>query len=152
LLEEALPYLQQSGNNLPLARVMEGSDMYQLMRRDLISSIVYINNLDVQNVWRRNKTRIQKSMVWCTKFLNIVVLIDDALSMYTNIDTTTGIDALSKLLPTHKESTDPSFPTEIFLTAIEIIMNNNIFMFGDTYWIQLKVPPRVTQLPPSTQS
>jgi hypothetical protein len=61
---------------LPLARVMEGSDMYQLMRRYLISSIVYIDNLDVQNVWRRNKTKIQKSMVWCTKFLNIVVLTD----------------------------------------------------------------------------
>jgi hypothetical protein len=62
----------------------------------------------------------------------------DTSSMYTNIDTTTGIDALSKLLWTHKESTDPSFPTEFFLTTMEIIMNNNIFMFGDTYWIQLK--------------
>jgi len=62
----------------------------------------------------------------------------DASSMYTNIDSTTGLGALSKLLRTHKESTDPSFPTEFVLTTMEIIMNNNIFMFGDTYWIQLK--------------
>ena len=62
----------------------------------------------------------------------------DASSMYTNIDTTTGIDAISRLLQKHKALNDPSFPTEFFLRTMEIIMNNNIFMFGDTYWIQLK--------------
>jgi hypothetical protein len=62
----------------------------------------------------------------------------DASSMYTNKDTTTGIDAISRLLQKHKDSNDSSFPTEFFLRTMEIIMNNNIFLFGDTYWIQLK--------------
>jgi hypothetical protein len=62
----------------------------------------------------------------------------DASSMYSNIEPTMGIDALSKLLAQHKASINPSFPTEFFLTTMEIIMNNNIFMFGDTYWNQLK--------------
>lgn len=62
----------------------------------------------------------------------------DATSMYTNIKTDIGIRALNALLTQHKESSDPHFPKDFFLTTMEIIMNNNIFMFGDTYWLQLK--------------
>jgi hypothetical protein len=62
----------------------------------------------------------------------------DATSMYTNIKTNTEIRTLNELITQHKESIDSNFPKEFFLTTMEIIMKNNIFMLGDTYWLQLK--------------
>jgi hypothetical protein len=57
----------------------------------------------------------------------------DATVMCTDIDTTTGVKALTKLLIQHEASIHPSFPKNFFLTTLEIIMKNIIFMFGDTY-------------------
>jgi hypothetical protein len=55
--------------------------------------------------------------------------------MYTNIDTNIGIQALENIFNTNT-SIPESFPKELFLKTLRIIMENNIFTFGDTYWIQ----------------
>jgi len=66
------------------------------------------------------------------------VFTADAISMYTNIDTETGIQSLRDLLTTHALHISPTFPTEFFLLTLEIVMSHNIFSFGDLFWWQLQ--------------
>jgi hypothetical protein len=54
----------------------------------------------------------------------------DATAMYTNITLEYGLEALGNLIPPH-------LPSALFLTTLEIVMSNNIFTFGDTFWRQL---------------
>jgi hypothetical protein len=68
---------------------------------------------------------------------NALILTADAKSMYTNIDTTTGIDTFKDFLVTNTDKLPKDFPTSLFLHILEIVMRNNIFSFGDTYWLQL---------------
>jgi len=56
--------------------------------------------------------------------------------MYTNIDLTTSIQAMETLFQIHANEIPASFPTELLLTPLRIIMANNIFSFGDTHWLQ----------------
>jgi len=62
----------------------------------------------------------------------------NASSMYTNMDTTTGIQAMQHLLELYHEHIPTNFPRDFFLTTLEIVMKNNIFSFGDTFWLQLQ--------------
>jgi hypothetical protein len=62
----------------------------------------------------------------------------DATSMYTNIDTATGIQTFKNLFDKYTAVISTNFPKEFFLQTLEIVMNYNIFSFGDTYWQQLK--------------
>ncbi len=62
----------------------------------------------------------------------------DATSMYTNIDTTTGLQTFRHLFHTYNDSIPITFPKDLFLTTLEIIMSNNIFSFSDTFWLQLQ--------------
>jgi hypothetical protein len=59
----------------------------------------------------------------------------DAVSMYTNIDTNHALSVISDFLrhsPICRDSdADP------IIRALEIIMRNNLFKFGDTYWLQI---------------
>lgn len=57
--------------------------------------------------------------------------------MYTNIDIDTGLTSISELLQTNYTDTPTNFPAQLFLKILEIIMKNNIFQFGPTYWLQL---------------
>jgi hypothetical protein len=62
----------------------------------------------------------------------------DALEMYTNMDVDTGLMAFRNLFTTYRDSLPPTFPTEFFLSTLEIVMKSNIFTFSDTYWLQLQ--------------
>ncbi len=62
----------------------------------------------------------------------------DATAMYTNIDTNMGTQAFKDLFTTYNDQIPQNFPREYFLTVLEIVMNNNIFSFGDTFWLQLE--------------
>ncbi len=61
----------------------------------------------------------------------------DAKSMYTNTDSTSGITAIRELLTTNAALIPADFPKELFLQILEIVMENNIFSFADSYWLQL---------------
>jgi hypothetical protein len=61
----------------------------------------------------------------------------DAKSMYTNIDSTSGISALRELLTTNAALIPTDFPKDLFLQVLEIVMSNNVFSFADSYWLQL---------------
>ncbi len=68
---------------------------------------------------------------------NALVFSADATSMYTNIDTETGIQAVRDFLNYNSEHIPEDFPTNMFLQVLELVMTNNIFSFGDTTWLQL---------------
>jgi len=60
----------------------------------------------------------------------------NAKSMYTNIDTNTGISAIQEFIMTNTKHLPLNFPTELFLQILAIVMGNNIFDFAGTYWRQ----------------
>ena len=63
----------------------------------------------------------------------------DARSMYTEIDTAHGIKAienwLSKLITESK--IDPTYPVEIIIQLLTLVMTSSTFALGDTFWKQL---------------
>jgi len=61
----------------------------------------------------------------------------DATSMYTNIDTETGVSAIRDFIATNLRYLPQDFPTELSLQILNIVMENNIFTFAGTYWLQL---------------
>jgi hypothetical protein len=61
----------------------------------------------------------------------------DAKSMYTNIDTPTGLASIRALIIENIETLPENFPTELFLEVLKIVMENNIFCFADSHWLQL---------------
>jgi hypothetical protein len=61
----------------------------------------------------------------------------DATSMYTNIDTATGLQSVEKLIVAHQHCLPHNFPKNLFLRVLQLVMDNNIFSFGSSYWLQL---------------
>jgi hypothetical protein len=68
---------------------------------------------------------------------NALLFSADATSMYTNIDTPTGITAVRDFIESCKNQIPENFPINLFLEVLELVMNNNIFTFSNTYWLQL---------------
>ena len=59
----------------------------------------------------------------------------DAVSMYTNINTSAALYEIAQYL--HQRSRRfNSIPLEALMQALTLVMRNNIFQFGDTYWLQ----------------
>ncbi len=58
----------------------------------------------------------------------------DARSMYTNIDTDHALAEIGNYL--RQEEVDCYNP-EAIMTALSLLMRNNVFRFGDTFWKQL---------------
>ena len=61
----------------------------------------------------------------------------DATAMYTNITTSTAIEAFESLFNDNSDQIPSNFPRTFFLQVLEIIMNRNIFAFDNTFWLQL---------------
>jgi hypothetical protein len=57
--------------------------------------------------------------------------------MYTNIDSTIGLTAIKDFLDMNKNYISQDFPKELFLQILQLVMENNIFSFSNTYWLQL---------------
>ena len=60
----------------------------------------------------------------------------DAISMYTNIDVSHSIEIISKWFVEFENELPPNFPCNLLLPALEIVMRNNVFSFGNTTWLQ----------------
>ena len=61
----------------------------------------------------------------------------DANSMYTNIDTDHAIDVIGKWLDSLEGRLPPHFPLETVKEAMKLVMRNNVFEYGDLYFLQL---------------
>jgi hypothetical protein len=86
----------------------------------------------------KNSTKLIHDLKNLTLPQNARLFTADASSMYTNIDTRTGIEAFQHLFTLYTDLIPEDFPKDFFLTTLDIIMNNNIFSFGDTFWRQLQ--------------
>jgi hypothetical protein len=61
----------------------------------------------------------------------------DAVSMYTNIDTDHALQVISAFLRTHPLCQN-IYNIESVNRGLAILMRNNLFKFGNTYWLQLE--------------
>ena len=67
---------------------------------------------------------------------NAKIVTTDATSMYTNINTKEGIETIRKYLITFANEIDPHLPLDLICEMLEIVMTQNIFRFGNTWWKQ----------------
>ena len=67
---------------------------------------------------------------------NTKLFTSDATSMYTNIDPDEGINVLRKYITTYKSEVKETVNTELICDLTKLVMNTNIFKFGDTWWHQ----------------
>jgi len=86
--------------------------------------------------YTKNSTDIIHDLKGLTLPENAKLFSADATSMYTNIDTTLGLDTMKEFLSANSTNISPTFPTHLFLQIMEVVMRNNIFAFQDTYWLQ----------------
>ena len=56
--------------------------------------------------------------------------------MYTNIDIDHSIEIVRRWFTEFSEDIPSDISTNLIISALEIVMNNNIFTFGDTFWRQ----------------
>jgi len=68
---------------------------------------------------------------------NALLFSADAKSMYTNIDTNIGIQAIKDFITSNESLLPTDFPSLLFLQILEIVMKNNVFAFKNTTWLQL---------------
>lgn len=67
---------------------------------------------------------------------NAKLITADAISMYTNIDTDHGLQILSEFINEYSSTVDPDFPSDTVIKLLTIVMKNNIFTFGDLFFLQ----------------
>lgn len=72
---------------------------------------------------------------------NCLIFSTDAVSMYTNIHFGHANEVIYDFLTTNKKGKEivrkEEIPVNALMRALEIVMENNVFKFGDTFWIQL---------------
>ena len=54
--------------------------------------------------------------------------------MYTNIKTGPALQRIGKFALEHKKHM--TFPPVVSMDALRLLMTNNVYKFGDTYWLQ----------------
>jgi hypothetical protein len=86
--------------------------------------------------YTKNSTDIIQDLRELTLPENATLFLADAKSMYTNIDTSLGLETLKDFLLKNSTGISTTFPTNLFLQIMELVMRNNIFSFQDTYWLQ----------------
>jgi len=87
--------------------------------------------------YTKNSFEIIKDLKQLNLPSNALLFSADAKSMYTNIDSNTGLLTFQNFFETNAANIPPNFPVTLFLNILEMIMKNNIFSFSDTFWLQL---------------
>ncbi len=85
----------------------------------------------------KDSTTVIKELKELTIPINARLFSADATSMYTNIDTHLAVDSIKSLILDNTDSLPCNFPTSIILEILTIVMENNVFSFADTFWLQL---------------
>jgi hypothetical protein len=66
----------------------------------------------------------------------VLLFSADANSMCTNIETNLSITAIHDFLLHNSSHLPQDYPSNLILQILSIVMNNNIFSFTDTFWLQ----------------
>jgi hypothetical protein len=69
---------------------------------------------------------------------NAKLFTADATAIYPNIDTEIGIQAFENIFNTCNDLIPKNFPKELLLRVLRTIIENNIFTFRDTFWLQTR--------------
>ena len=99
---------------------------------------VWIDN-QLQSIARQQQayfrdSAVLKSMLSTLELpANARLFTADAVSMYTNIPTDKGLHLLSAFL---RRKYEKELPVDAVMSALKIIMKNNIFQFGDLFFLQ----------------
>ena len=67
---------------------------------------------------------------------SVRLITADAVPMYTNIDTQHGLQILQELIFTYAPTIDPTFLTDTIFQLLKIMMKNNVFTFGDLFFLR----------------
>ena len=65
------------------------------------------------------------------------LLTSDAKSMYTNMDPVEGLEAIRLYIEEFSCELKERFPKVLILRLLWLVMTNNVFKFGETFWLQL---------------
>jgi hypothetical protein len=87
--------------------------------------------------YTRNSTDVINDLKFLTLPKGATIFSADVKSMYTNIDTDLGIYTFKEFLQHNQDKIPKDFPTNLFLRILESVMQNNIFTFADTFWLQV---------------
>jgi hypothetical protein len=87
--------------------------------------------------YTKNSFEIIKDLKQLNLPSNALLFSADAKSMYTNIDSNTGLLTFQNFFEANAANIPPNFPVTLFLNILETVMKNNIFSFSDTFWLQL---------------
>jgi hypothetical protein len=66
-----------------------------------------------------------------------LLFTSDAKSMYTCIPTEPALDLISSYLRTNENNTFHHYNSNALIEALQIVFQNNLIQFGDTYWQQI---------------
>ena len=65
------------------------------------------------------------------------LFVADAVGMYTNISTSHGITVINDWIDDYSDELPLDFPVAAVKDALKLVMNNNIFEFGDSFFEQI---------------
>ena len=68
--------------------------------------------------------------------MDVRFLTAEAVSMYTNINVTHALEVFGNYFADFNHELPSNYPTQLLLTLLNIVMNNNVFRFGDLYFLQ----------------
>jgi hypothetical protein len=88
----------------------------------------------LQRSFFKSSADLQKKCTTADVPDNVTLFTADAVSYYTNIPTDKALRKIAKYLRDNTNR-DPKVPINATIEALEIIMCNNFFTFGDTTWI-----------------
>ena len=66
-----------------------------------------------------------------------ILITSDATAMYTNIDPQDGIKTVEAYMRKYQHEITKNVPIYLVIKLLKLVMENNVFMFGSTYWKQL---------------
>ena len=64
------------------------------------------------------------------------VFSSDATAMYANIDPDKGIPAAKKYIYLFGNECSQHIPTELIINLLDLVLQNTVFQFGDSWWLQ----------------
>eukprot|EP00957_Ditylum_brightwellii_P206267 15347619-Ditylum_brightwellii.AAC.1 len=65
------------------------------------------------------------------------IFTSNITTMYTNIDVDHCLTAMDAWLKAHTNELPDKLLVELIMKALKLVMKSNVFLFGDTWWLQL---------------